>query len=82
MMNFDRFKIIMSSDVGYDELCAEIFYEGQFVAIVTQEEGLENMRIEIAPSLDKKAWNFKFSEFEKVLNSARTALWEMRKIPD
>ncbi|MBA3604321.1 MAG: hypothetical protein H0W50_11955 [Parachlamydiaceae bacterium] len=42
-----KFKIIMSSDIDYDELCAEIYYENQFIAIINQEKGLENLEIEI-----------------------------------
>jgi hypothetical protein len=74
-----RFKIIMSSDLNYNELCAEIFFEDQFVGILTQEQGFENLEIEIHPPQNKKFWIFKFSEFETVLKSAKEALWEMRK---
>ena len=72
----------MSSDTDYNELCAEIFFEDQFVGILTQEKGLENLEIEIYPSPNKKFWAFKFSEFEAILKSAKEALWEMRKISE
>ncbi len=71
----------MSSDTDYNELCAEIFFEDQFIGILTQENGLENLEIEIHPSNNNKFWAFKFSEFEAVLKSAKEALWEMRKLP-
>lgn len=74
-----KFKIIMSSDIEYDDLCAEIYFEEQFVGIITQEEGFENLKIEIHPPQNTKFWNFKFSEFECMLKSAKEALWEMRK---
>jgi hypothetical protein len=74
-----NFKILISSDIDYNELCAEIFFEDQFVGIITQENGFEYMEIEIHPRLDKKVWVFKFSEFEAVIKSARKALLEMRK---
>ena len=74
-----KFKIILSSDVDYNELCAEIFFEGQFVAILTQEHGFENLEIEIHPPRNKETWVFKFSEFELILNSAKKALLDMQK---
>lgn len=77
-----KFKIIMSSDIEYDELCAEIYFEDQFVGIVTQEQGFENLEIEIHPPKNTNFWSFKFSEFEAILKSAKKALWEMRKLPD
>ena len=69
----------MSSDIQYDDLCAEIYFEDQFFAIVTQEEGFENLEIEIYPPPNEKFWQFKFSQFEEVLKSAKDALWDMRK---
>lgn len=74
-----KFKTLISSDINYNELCVEIFFEDQFVGIITQENGLENLEIEIYPPDNKKFWVFKFSEFESVLKSAKEALWEMRK---
>jgi len=69
----------MSSDIEYNELCAEIYFDDQFVGILTQEHGFENLEIEIRPSQNKKFWVFAFSEFEAVLKSAKEALWKMRK---
>ena len=63
-------------------MCAEIYFENQFVAILTQEKGFENLEIEIHPPQNKKYWAFKFSEFEAVLKSAKEALWKMRKLPE
>lgn len=74
-----KFKIIISSDTDYNELCAEIFFEDQFLGILTQEQGFENLEIEIYPPQHKKFWVFKFSEFEAVLTSAKKSLWDMRK---
>ncbi len=73
------FKILISSDLDYNELCAEFFFEDQFVGILTQERGFENLEIEIHSPPNQKFWIFKFSEFEAALNSAKNALWEMQK---
>ncbi len=75
----NHFKIIISSDLDYEELCAEIYFNDQFVAMLMQEKGFENLELEIYPSENKKTWLFKFSEFEKILKKAKEKLWEMRK---
>ncbi len=80
-MTSTEFRIIISSDIQYDDLCAEIYFKDQFVGILTQENGLENLEIEIHPPQNTKFWVFKFSEFEAVLKSAKETLWKMRKLP-
>ncbi len=77
-----KFSILMSSDEEYDDLCAEIYFEKQFVAMLTQEKGFENLEIEIYPPDNEKFWHFKLSEFEEVLKSAKDALWDIRKSID
>lgn len=78
-MNRD-FKILISSDLEYEELCAEIYFQDQFVAMLTQENGIENLEIQIHPPKNAPFWVFKFSEFELALQSAKSALLDMRKI--
>ena len=75
----NKFKIIISSDLDYEELCAEIYFENQFVSIITQENGFENLMIEIYPPKEREAWVFNFSEFDKILKKAKQKLWEMRR---
>jgi len=75
----NEFKIVISSYVDYEDLCAEIYFDNQFVAILTQEEGFENLLIEIYPPENKKHWSFKFSDFEAILKKAKEQLWKMRK---
>ncbi len=60
-----KFKIIISSDQEYEELCAEIYYENRFVAILTQEKGFKNLEVAIYPQT-KETWIFKFSDFLEV----------------
>lgn len=77
-----NFEILISSDIDYDDLCAEIFYQGNFLAIISQEEGFENLDIEIYPPINQERWQFKYSEFENVLQCAKQRLWELRKFPE
>ena len=77
-----KFKILISSDIEYNELCAEIYFEDQFVGILTQEKEFENLEIKIHTPRNKEFWVFKFSELEAILKSAKNALWEMRNQND
>jgi hypothetical protein len=74
-----KFRIIISSDDEYEDLCAEIYYEDQFIAILTQEQGFENLKIEFYPYQMGVNLVFKFAEFENALNSAKKTLQDMKK---
>lgn len=40
------FKIVVCSDLDYEQLIAEIYYEEKFVALVSQEEGPSSLKLE------------------------------------
>lgn len=42
MIKAKGFDIIISSDTQYEELCAEIYFNREFVAIITQEQVVLN----------------------------------------
>jgi len=44
-------EIILSSDSDYEELTAEIIYKGKFVALLSQDDGIEKCKVEF-PSAD------------------------------
>jgi len=48
--------------------CVLIFFEDQFVGIITQENGLENLKIEIYPPDNKKFWYLNFQNLNLCLN--------------
>lgn len=74
MIKDKGFDIIISSDSQYDELCAEIYFDGEFVAILSRENGIDNMILEIDPPANMKNWTFKYSEFTKILQEAQESL--------
>ncbi len=39
-------EILLSSDCDYEELTAEIFCGGKFIALLNQDEGLNSIKIE------------------------------------
>ncbi len=70
MVHDKGFEIIISSDIQYEKLCAEIYYDMEFVAIISQENEIENAVIEIYPPKNMANWTFKYSEFLAILNKA------------
>jgi hypothetical protein len=75
-----KFGVIISSDLNYENLIAEIYYfatpeDRQFVACLTQEEGFEKLKIEIyPPPKGSEHWLFAFDDFIKALNYAKDYL--------
>ena len=45
-MSDSGIEILLSSDSDYEELTAEIFYKGKFIALLNQDDGVENLKIE------------------------------------
>ncbi len=75
-----RFRIDISSDLEYEDLVADVYFDDQIVFVVTQEHGFENMEIEIYSPENQGKWLFKMSEFEDVVRHAKERLWDLRKI--
>lgn len=47
----DGFSVVLASSPEYEEITAEIFFDGKFVALINCEHGPEQLEIEI-PSAD------------------------------
>jgi len=39
-------EILLCSDCDYEKLVAEIYYDGKFIALLNQDEGIDKIRIE------------------------------------
>jgi len=74
-----NFEYNVASDIDFEDLIADIGFETKLVALLTQEEGFNNMRIRIYPPKDKEFWDFKLDEFEDIIYRAKNRLWELRK---
>ena len=73
------FEIRVGSDDHYEDLIAVIYYKDEFVALLQQEEGFENMRIQLANRDNSSPWEFYLSEWLEVIERAKSRLWELRK---
>jgi hypothetical protein len=80
MKNSKGFIIEISSDLDYEEMVANILYDEETVAIVSQENGLENLEIEIFKSFDSKSWHFLVEDFLKAILLSKKLLTEKKKL--
>ncbi|CRX38808.1 hypothetical protein [Estrella lausannensis] len=66
------------SDLDYEEMVADICFDNQQIAIISQDGGVGNMKIEILPSGDAdEALSFPLDEFINILSDARQKLAKM-----
>jgi hypothetical protein len=80
MAKCDGFRISVGDDPDHEELTAEIYFQECFVAMLSQEQGFENLQIEIYKHPEKNAWCFQLNDFLEVIELAKQRLWELRKI--
>ncbi len=76
-MNNSGIEILLTSDCDYAELTVEIFYNGKFIALLNQDEGIENLKIEFPESgIDetKILRKLYLSILEKALNLAKNQI--------
>lgn len=72
-MNFkDQLKIIIASDVDYEKLIAEIYRNDEFIALLQQEDGADNIKVEFSPDLV----SLNLEWFQNALNKAKNKLLE------
>jgi hypothetical protein len=78
-----KFTIEVCSDLVYEEMVADVTYENHTIAMITQENGIDNMEIEIFfPENEIKSWKFPLNDFIESIASAKKCLIEMQKLPD
>lgn len=70
MTNKNQLKILVASDVDYEELIAEIYCDDNFIALLQQEDGKENLKIEFQPNLEP----INFEWFKNALIEAQSTL--------
>ena len=74
-----RFDITVCSDSGYEDLIAEIYFRGEFVAVISQERGEESPAIEIHAPGNGRPWIFDLEAFEAAVRRARQRLYDLRR---
>lgn len=83
MMNtMDKFEVQIMSDEDYEDLIAEVMYDGECCCVVTQEDGFEHLKVAIHARSNGEPWNFAVDELQRVLAKARDQLWRLRKVQE
>lgn len=79
MNDIDRFRISVGDDELHEDLTAEIYFDEKFLALVSQESGLESAVVNLQKCPDDDAWSFSLDAFLKILDQAKLRLWELRR---
>jgi hypothetical protein len=69
-----RFKLVIASDVDYEELVGELYFDDQVVCLVTREEGPTNMKLQIFPPKDGSSWIFPLADLTQALSHLQREL--------
>lgn len=63
----------------FQDMIAEIYFQGEFMCLLSQDEGFDSIDIEIVCNSKNKKWTFKLADFEGAISYAKKRLWELRK---
>ena len=74
-----KFDFVVSSNVDFEDLVAEIDYGDEFLCILDQDKGFEDIEIHIFPRKNGAEWNLPMDSFLRILDKAKDRLWELRK---
>ncbi len=76
MTKYKNFKFTVGSDDVHEKLAAEIIYESNFIAELTQEDGFENLMIELfyPSNADKSFCKCRLDDFLEVISMAKRKL--------
>jgi len=67
------------SDVDYEDLIAEVRYEGECCFVMSQEDGFQNLKIELHARGNGQPWTFRVADFEEAVKDAKQELWRLRR---
>lgn len=73
------FDILIGSHTDYEDLIAEIEYDHEPVALISQEDGFINLKITLYSPVGAEKWEFRFEEFDFYIQHAKKRLWELRR---
>lgn len=74
-----KFIVEICSDLDYEEMVADISYEKNLVATISQENGPDKMEIKIVPPGSKTYWNFSLNDFIEIIEFAKKRLQMFKK---
>ena len=76
-----RLHVQVLSDQDYEELIAECYIDDDCLLIVSQENGLDQLEVEILARPDGGPSRVGYDAIVELLRKAKNRLWELRKAP-
>ena len=73
------FRISIGDDSEHEDLTAEIYFQENFLALISQEGGFQNLDIQIYQHPKSAAWSFRLTDFIETVELAKKRLWEVRR---
>ena len=71
--------IIVLSDVDYEDLIAEMYIDGQFIGVLSQESGFQNLQVELHRGDGQSPLAISYDRLQHLLLKAKERLWELRR---
>ena len=81
-MSKEHFYNQIASDVDLEELLAQVYFDDEMIAVISQEEGIDKAVLELWPRTDGKNWEVNFKQFMNAMERAYKRLKSMKKIED
>ena len=79
LKNTDKFEIQIMDDPDFEDLVAEILFEGELCFFISQEAGFQNSEIRVHGRKSGQPWCFGLAEMEDAIRRARARLWDLRR---
>jgi hypothetical protein len=74
-----NWRLVLLFPDEFTDFIAEIYYQDNFVCLISQENGYEKLDIEIHSNLIGDAWKFNLADFELAVEKAKQRLWDLCK---
>jgi len=74
------FRVSVGDDPDYEDLTVEIYYKETFLAMITQDQGFENLELFLYPNPNNEAWKFRADDFLATVEHAKQRLWDLRRV--
>lgn len=76
-----QFRIEYCSDLDYEEIVADIYYNGNAICMITQDNGADNMNIKIYQNSNQTI-DLPLNDYIEVIQLAKNELIKSRKKPN
>jgi len=77
-MSKEHFYNQIASDVDLEELLAQVYFDDEMIAVISQEEGIKKAVVELWPRTDGKNWEVNFRQFMNAMERAYERLKRMQ----